>query len=83
MPPGFDYDFCSPEIVQRMEVKHGLIHLPTGVSYRYLVLPRSGRVTKATARKVESFTREARRSTCNLPSPERQGWRDIRRRMTR
>ncbi len=52
MPTGFDHDFCTPEIIQRMEVKDGRIHLPTGVSYRYLVLPRSGRLTRATARKV-------------------------------
>jgi len=55
MPPGFDHDFCTPEIIQRMEVKDGRIHLPTGVSYRYLVLPRSGRLTKATALKVKQL----------------------------
>ena len=58
MPTGFDYDFCSPEIAQRMEARNGLIHLPTGVSYRYLVLPRSGRLTRATARKIAAL-REA------------------------
>ena len=58
MPTGYDYDFCSPEIVQRMQVKDGRIHLPTGVSYRYLVLPRSGRLTLPTARKIAEL-REA------------------------
>ena len=52
MPPGFDHDFCTPEIVQRMKVKDGRIHLPTGVSYRCLVLPRSGRLTRPTAGKI-------------------------------
>jgi len=55
LPSGYDYDFCSPEIIQRMEVRNGLIHLPTGVNYRYLVLPRSGRLTLPTARKVEEL----------------------------
>ena len=55
MPAGFDHDFCSPEIIQRMEVRNGLIHLPTGVSYRYLVLPRSGRLTLPTVRKIAAL----------------------------
>jgi len=54
-PPGYDYDLCSPEIIQRMAFKNGRIHLPTGVSYRYLVLPESGRLTLTTARKVEAL----------------------------
>ncbi len=57
LPPGYDYDFCTPEIVQRMEVKDGRIHLPTGVIYRYLVLPRSGRLTLPTARKIDELRR--------------------------
>ena len=57
LPPGYDYDFCSPEIVQQMEVKDGRIHLPTGVNYRYLVLPPSGRLTLPTARKIDELRR--------------------------
>lgn len=49
LPAGYDYDFVTPEIIQRMDVRDGRIHLPTGVSYRYLVLPRSGRLTLPTA----------------------------------
>ena len=67
LPPGYDYDFCSPEIIQRMEAKDGLIHLPSGVSYRYLFLPRSGRLTLPTARKVAEL-RAAGASIC-LQSP--------------
>lgn len=52
LPPGHDHDYCSEEIVLRMTFKEGRIHLPTGVSYRYLVLPRSGRLTLPVARKV-------------------------------
>lgn len=67
LPPGHDYDFCSPEIVQRMEVKDGRIHLPTGVNYRYLVLPRSGRLTLPTARKIDELRRAG--ATICLLSP--------------
>ncbi len=58
LPPGYDYDFCTTEIVQRMRVRDGRIHLPSGVSYRYLVLPRSGRLTRSVARKVAELKKE-------------------------
>jgi hypothetical protein len=67
MPTGHDYDFCSPEIIQRMEAKDGLIHLPTGVSYCYLVLPRSGRLTLQTARKIAAIREEG--ASVYLQSP--------------
>jgi hypothetical protein len=57
LPAGYDYDLCSAEILQQMESRDGRIHLPTGVSYRYLVLPRTGKLTLAAARKVEELRR--------------------------
>jgi hypothetical protein len=66
-PTGFDFDFCTPEIVNRMEVKDGLIHLPTGVSYRYLVLPDAGRLTQSTAGKIAEL--RARGGSVYLQSP--------------
>ncbi|MHC4405817.1 MAG: glycosyl hydrolase, partial [Planctomycetota bacterium] len=63
LPAGYDYDFCSSEIIQRMEARDGLIHLPSGVNYRYLVLPGSGKLTLPTARKIEEL-REAGASIC-------------------
>ena len=55
LPPGYDYDFCTPEIIQQMKVEDGLVHLPTGVKYRHLVLPKSGRITLTTACKIEEL----------------------------
>ncbi len=55
LPAGYDYDFCSSETIQRMEFKNGKIHLPTGVSYHCLVLPRSGRLTLPTALKIDEL----------------------------
>ncbi len=57
LPPGYDYDLCTAEIIQRMSVENGLIRLPSGVSYRYLVLPGSGRLTLPVARKVAELRR--------------------------
>lgn len=55
LPEGYDHDLCSAEIVRQMEVRDGRIHLPSGASYRYLVLPRSGQLTLGTARKVDEL----------------------------
>ncbi|MFM7183138.1 MAG: glycosyl hydrolase [Verrucomicrobiales bacterium] len=49
---GYDHDFCSEEVVMRLTFADGRIHLPSGISYRYLVLPRSGRLTLPVARKI-------------------------------
>lgn len=54
-PPGYDYDWCSSEIIQRMEYKNGRIRLPSGANYRYLLLPESGRLTLKTAQKIEAL----------------------------
>jgi hypothetical protein len=67
LPPGHDFDLCSAEIIQRMKVDGGLIRLPSGVSYRYLVLPRSGRLTLPVARKVAELRRAG--ASVWLPSP--------------
>jgi hypothetical protein len=58
LPPGYDYDLCSAAVIRQMEAVDGRIHLPTGVSYRYLVLPGSDRLTLPTAKKVEALRRE-------------------------
>ena len=46
------------EIVLRMTFADGRIHLPSGVSYRHLVLPRNGRLTLPVARKVEELRKQ-------------------------
>jgi len=55
LPRGYDYDFCSSEIVLQMSVKDGRIVLPSGMSYRYLLLPDSDRMTVPMARKVREL----------------------------
>ncbi|AKJ63801.1 glycosyl hydrolase [Kiritimatiella glycovorans] len=38
-PAGYDFDLCDTEILMRMEARDGRITLPSGMSYRLLVLP--------------------------------------------
>lgn len=67
LPRGYDYDFCSPEIIQQMEFRDGRIHLPTGVSYRYLALPGNGRLTLQTARKIQQLKEAGALIVLNSP----------------
>ncbi|MCP4783246.1 MAG: hypothetical protein GY878_06820 [Fuerstiella sp.] len=55
MPPGYDYDLCSTEQVLRLEVKEGRLVLPSGASYRYLLLPGTDRMTVPMARKIKEL----------------------------
>lgn len=55
LPFGYDYDFCTSEIIKRMTVKDGIIHLPNGVSFNYLVLPNSNKLSLPLAQKVQEL----------------------------
>lgn len=55
VPRGYDFDFCSSEVVLRMSVKGGRLVLPSGASYRYLLLPDTDRVTLPLARKIREL----------------------------
>lgn len=46
-PTGYDYDVCSDEILLRTTVKNGLITLPSGMTYKLLVLDGGQRLTFA------------------------------------
>ncbi len=55
MPKVHDFDLCSAETVLEMKVKEGRIVLPSGMSYRYLRLPDSDRMTLPLARKIREL----------------------------
>lgn len=55
MPDGYDHDFCSAEIVEQMQVRDGRLVLPSGMSYRYLLLPQTERMTLPLARKLKEL----------------------------
>jgi hypothetical protein len=58
MPSGYDYDFCTSEIIERMKVVDGKIHLPNGVEYNYLVLPNSDRLSLPLVQKAKSLKKD-------------------------
>ncbi len=55
IPDGYDYDLCSSELVLQMKVNKGRIILPSGMSYRYLLLPDTDRMTLPLARKIKEL----------------------------
>ncbi len=55
LPRGYDYDICSSDIVQQMKVQDGRIVLPSGMSYRYLLLPNTDRLTLLSANKIQEL----------------------------
>ncbi len=58
LPDGYDFDGCGGETLTQLMVKNGLIVLPHGKTYRYLVLPHDGQVTTASLEKVAALLRE-------------------------
>ena len=55
LPEGYDYDGCDAETLRGATVKDGRIVLPSGMSYRLLVLPDTTFMTPSSARKVEAL----------------------------
>jgi len=55
VPKGYDYDLCSSEIVLQMKVNEGRLVLPSGTSYRYLLLRDIDRMTLPLSRKIREL----------------------------
>jgi hypothetical protein len=69
LPDGFDYDVCNTEILLRMTVRDGRIVLPSGMSYRVLVLPDADRMTLPVLEKIRDLAKEG--ATIVGPRPTR------------
>lgn len=55
---GFDYDMCGTDVlIDRMGVKNGRLVLPSGMSYRLLVLPDTPFMTPKLAAKVRDLVK--------------------------
>jgi hypothetical protein len=54
-PPGYDYDSVSSDLLSRMTVRDGRIALPSGASYRVLVLPMSTTLPVAQLRRIREL----------------------------
>lgn len=59
LPKGYDYDFVNTDLLlQQMTVgADGRIHLPSGMSYRVLVLPPTDEMSVAAIRKIDALVR--------------------------
>ncbi|HPA18422.1 MAG TPA: glycosyl hydrolase [Verrucomicrobiae bacterium] len=55
LPAGYDYDLCSSENLSQMGVRDGRLVLPSGASYRYLLLPDADRMTLPLASKIREL----------------------------
>ena len=56
IPPGYDYDDMPPEVVlNQMTVRDGRVVIPSGMSYRVLVLPPGRTMTPALAAKIKKL----------------------------
>ena len=54
-PAGYDYDMCSTEILMKMTMKDGSLVLPSGMKYRYLLLPKAERITLPVLKKIQEL----------------------------
>jgi hypothetical protein len=58
IPNGYDYDGCDASAVMSLRVVDGRLVMPSGMSYRVLVLPNGEKMTTAFARKVRELVRD-------------------------
>ena len=65
----YDFDFVNDETIAAMSVKNGKIALPSGASYRILVLPDSDCMTPKTLGKIAKLVQQGARVLG--PKPER------------
>jgi len=69
LPAGFDYDACDTEILLRMSVVDKRVILPSGMSYRVLVLPDTDRMTGPVIEKIRDLVKAG--ATVVGPRPNR------------
>lgn len=70
LPPGYDYDGANRDVLlNRMSVRNGRIVLPSGISYRVLILPPDDTMTLAALRKISQLVADG--ATVIGPKPTR------------
>jgi hypothetical protein len=57
LPEGYDYDVCDWTTFATMTVEDGVVVLPSGMRYRYLVLPEGARYTPKALQKVAELVK--------------------------
>lgn len=61
LPAGYDFDFCSSELLLQAEVKNGRLTLPSGASYHYLFVPGTALMSPTLARKLSALVQAGAR----------------------
>ena len=69
LPAGYDYDVCDAKIFQQASVENGEVVLPSGMRYRYLVLPDHARLTPVDVEQVRRLVEAG--ATLLGPTPKR------------
>lgn len=69
LPAGYDYDVCDSTIFQQVKIENGEVVLPSGMRYRYLVLPDHARLVPADVEKIKSLAEVG--ATLIGPAPTR------------
>jgi hypothetical protein len=55
LPAGYDYDVCDSTIFEKIQIENGEVVLPSGMRYRYLVLPDHARLTPGDVEKIKAL----------------------------
>jgi hypothetical protein len=58
IPAGYDFDYSGPDVLKDMMAQGGRLVLPSGMSYKVLVLPNTDRMSLALARKIRSLVED-------------------------
>jgi hypothetical protein len=58
LPSGYDYDGCDATAFLKLRVRNGRVALPSGMSYRVLILPPNEFMTPRAARHVRKLVRD-------------------------
>lgn len=67
-PEGFKYDYCNPDVlVNRLQVKNGLLVTPEGISYQVLWLPDAQNMLPETLEKIYALVRNGATIIGNAP----------------
>ncbi|MEI8373412.1 MAG: glycosyl hydrolase [Planctomycetota bacterium] len=70
LPAGYDYDYINADVIEnRMTVENGRFVLPSGMSYKLLVLPESATMRPALLKKIGQLV--AAGGTVLGPAPQR------------
>jgi hypothetical protein len=69
LPTGYDYDVCDSTIFQHIKIENGEVVLPSGMRYRYLVLPDHARLLPADVKEIKRLAEAG--ATLIGPAPTR------------